>query len=89
MPSPSLTLDVVRALLDSAPDAGVVTRDGRIELANGAAERLFGYGRDELLGQTVEMLLPERLHAGHVAHRRVWTHSGGDGTAASSRSRSP
>jgi PAS domain S-box-containing protein len=82
--SPTLTLDVVRALLDAAPDAIAVTRDGRIELVNAATERLFGYARDELLGQPVEMLLPERLRAGHVAHRAAsLTRPRGEATRAS------
>ncbi|HSF02482.1 MAG TPA: PAS domain S-box protein, partial [Solirubrobacterales bacterium] len=72
MPSPSETPEIVRALLDSAPDAIVVTRDGLIEIVNAATEWLFGYGRDELLGRPVEMLLPERLRAGHVAHRAAY-----------------
>jgi PAS domain S-box-containing protein len=72
MPSPSETPEVVRALLDSAPDAIVVTRDGLIEIVSAATERLFGYEREELLGQPVEMLLPERLRARHVAHRAAY-----------------
>jgi PAS domain S-box-containing protein len=59
-----------RSLLDSAPDAVVITdSDGRIALANAQAERLFDYSRDELIGQPVEMLLPEQYRAGHIGHR--------------------
>lgn len=47
----------------------VVDRDGRIAEPNAAAERMFGYSRDELIGQPVEMLLPERLREQHRAHR--------------------
>jgi PAS domain S-box-containing protein len=64
-----LTDEVARTLLDAAPDAVVVTRDGRIELINAATERLFGYTPEQLLGQPVELLLPERYQAAHVAHR--------------------
>jgi PAS domain S-box-containing protein len=47
----------------------IVGTDGRIALANAQSEKLFGYDRGELLGQKMEMLLPERLRAAHRAHR--------------------
>jgi protein-histidine pros-kinase len=59
-----------RALLESAPDAMVIVdREGRIVLVNAQTERLFGYAREALLGQPVEILIPARFLAGHVAHR--------------------
>ena len=57
-------------LLEAAPDAIVGVRaDGLIVLVNAQAERLFGYARDELLGQSVELLVPEDARDVHPAHR--------------------
>jgi PAS domain S-box-containing protein len=46
-----------------------VGADGRISMANSETERLFGYDRRELIGQPIEILLPERLRQVHVGHR--------------------
>jgi PAS domain S-box-containing protein len=52
--------DNIRMVLESTPDAIVVVADdGRIQIINRATEALFGYARDELLGQTVELLFPD------------------------------
>jgi diguanylate cyclase (GGDEF)-like protein/PAS domain S-box-containing protein len=49
-------------VLEGLPDATVgASRDGRIVFVNGLAEQQFGYDRDELLGQPIEILWPERL----------------------------
>src|SRR4051794_19921612 len=62
-----------RGLLESAPDAVVITgADGRIEIVNRQTERLFGYDRNELLGQLVDILLPERFRAIHPHHREMY-----------------
>ncbi|MGA7760148.1 MAG: PAS domain S-box protein [Candidatus Binataceae bacterium] len=62
--------DRFHALLEAAPDAMVIVGpDGRIVLVNAQTEKLFGYRRAELLGNTVEMLVPQRFRAQHPQHR--------------------
>ncbi len=65
-----LAAERLRQVVEFAPNALVlVDRAGRITLVNAEAERLFGYERAELLGQPVELLVPDRYRAGHPAHR--------------------
>jgi PAS domain S-box-containing protein len=62
-----------RSLLDSAPDAMLVINEkGEIVLANAQVEQLFGYEPEELLGQTLEALVPERFRIGHSSHRTAF-----------------
>lgn len=62
-----------RRLIDLAPDAMIgVDEDGRIVLVNAQAETLFGYGRDQLIGQSIELLVPDHARGVHPAHRRSY-----------------
>ncbi len=63
-----------RLLVESAPDAIlVVDGSGRIVLVNVQAETLFGYSREELLGQTVELLVPHDQGGQHAGNRAAYT----------------
>ena len=58
---------LVEAVVEAAPDALVVVdAGGRIGLTNAQTEQLFGYPRDELLGQSIETLIPQRFRSGHA-----------------------
>jgi len=60
----------LQSLVEFAPNAIVVVGvDGRIETFNREGERCFGYARDEVLGQPLEVLVPSHLREQHAAHR--------------------
>lgn len=60
----------LRGFLESAPDAVVIVDgDGKIRLVNSRTEEWLGYGREELLDQPIELLIPERLRDQHRLHR--------------------
>jgi PAS domain S-box-containing protein len=59
-----------REFLEFAPDAVIgVDQTGEIKLVNSRTQAVFGYARDELIGEPVEMLVPEAVRGSHVGHR--------------------
>lgn len=63
----------IRKVIESAPNGFVmIDRSGTISLVNSATESQFGYSRDEMIGQPVEMLLPERFRAEHPEKRTAF-----------------
>ncbi len=59
-----------QAVLEAAPDGLVIVGDdGGITIINQQAEAMFGYPRDEIIGQPIEVLIPERMRGQHVGHR--------------------
>jgi PAS domain S-box-containing protein len=68
--------DRYRQMVEAAPNAMVmINADGRIEMVNAQAERVFGYGRVEMLGQPVELLVPERSRGKHPGLRDAFFHN--------------
>src|SRR5437867_1704660 len=65
--------DRFKQLLEAAPDAMVIVdRAGTITLVNSQTEKLFGYARNDMLGQPVEILVPERFREKHPAKRGAY-----------------
>lgn len=66
----ALTGELARAALDAAPDALIIIdADGIVRFANRQASVLFGYPHEELIGQQVERLMPQRLRGRHADYR--------------------
>ena len=62
--------DLARSALDAAPDAMIIIdAAGIIRFTNRQVSALFGYEHDEIIGQSIEVLMPERFRARHVGHR--------------------
>jgi hypothetical protein len=73
---PTAELLLSQDLLETLPDAIVaVDRNGIIVQVNSQAQELFGYKRDELIGQKVEMLVPESYRPQHHNHRANFAHA--------------
>ena len=67
------TQALFRQLFLASPDAIVVTAvNGHISAVNPAAEQLFGYSETELIGNLVEMLIPDRFRGHHPQHREAY-----------------
>jgi two-component system, cell cycle sensor histidine kinase and response regulator CckA len=63
-----------RGLLEAAPDAMVIVdRAGDVVFVNAQAERLFGYAQEELLGKSVDRLVPDRFRGAHAKHRGAYS----------------
>ncbi len=70
---PSEPQTIFEKLFEASPDAIVVTNEkGQITSINSQVERLFGYNRQELIGQSVEILVPERFRDAHPRHREAY-----------------
>ncbi len=62
--------DLAGSALDAAPDAMIIIDStGVILFTNRQVSALFGYPHDEIIGRSVEMLMPERFRGRHIAHR--------------------
>jgi len=69
----TLSSELVRSALDSSPDAMVlVDAKGLIVFANQQLSALFGYTRDQVRGQSIELLIPERFRGRHPGHRATF-----------------
>jgi PAS domain S-box-containing protein len=63
-----------RLVVEAAPSAMLmVNKEGTITLVNKQVEQLFGYNREELIGQRIELLVPERYRAVHPSHRHIFS----------------
>lgn len=66
----------MRLAIEAAPNGMVmIDAQGRITMVNSQMERLFGYDRSEMIGQPIELLLPERYRGGHPGQREAFFNS--------------
>ena len=72
----TIPAEFAKSALDAAPDATIfIDATGTIQFANRQVSALFGYPHDELIGQRVEMLMPERFRRHHADHIESYTRS--------------
>ncbi|HMK87610.1 MAG TPA: ATP-binding protein [Steroidobacteraceae bacterium] len=68
--------ELARGVLDAAPDAMIIIDSaGLVLYANKQLSALFGYDHDEVVGQPVELLMPERFRSGHITHRTDYSNN--------------
>jgi len=68
--------ELARSTLDAAPDAMIIIdRAGIVRFANRQVSALFGHSHDEIIGQGIEQLMPERFRARHAGHRNSYVDS--------------
>ena len=66
--------DIYKALFESAGEGLIVTdKTGIIQLVNPRTQELFGYKSEELTGQSIEMLIPQKYRSNHTSHRESYT----------------
>jgi PAS domain S-box-containing protein len=64
----ALPSDLAERILEGSPDAILICDpEGRLRFWNRGAERIFGFSRDEALGESLDLIIPERLRARHWA----------------------
>lgn len=69
----SNTEEMMHLAVEASPNGVVMTNcDGKIVMVNSATEKLFGYSRQELIGQSLEMLIPERFRSHHPEYRQAY-----------------
>lgn len=77
MTQPAFSQSVARALMDSRTDAIIAADlDGVIQLWNPGAERLFGYPPSDVIGRSLDLIIPERLRARHWHGFEQWIRTG-------------
>jgi PAS domain S-box-containing protein len=71
-----LSSSLVRSVLDSLPDAMIIIdSSGRILFANHQVTELFGHSNEDIVGQAIEILLPERFRHRHIGHRMGYSNN--------------